>query len=401
MDIAICHPNVFPTTGGCATYIADLARRLVRDGHEVHLYAGDWDAQALPNGLRCHRLSLPRGPRFLRPWAFGAACIQALKRANHDVSIGFDKTLGTDIVYPQGGLHAASFEHNLRKHRTPFVRWAASIIKSLDLAHWSFARLEQQQYLGPNRPVVIAISDMVRRHFQMYYGIDPEELRLVHAAIDPARFRDHDRARRRHDWRRQCGIAPDETVALFVGVNYALKGLDPLLRALPRVPRQQPLRLLVVGHANHGRYRRLARRLGVEQRVCFAGPVRDVKQCYFAADFLVHPTFYDPCSLVALEALACGLPVITSRYNGATELFGPRDGYVVDDPHDHERLAWCITQLLDPIRRQSCAASANLAAARWTFERHYRQILPIFEEVASQQPSSRTGSHGWLVRAAS
>ena len=81
---------------------------------------------------------------------------------------------------------------------------------------------------------------------------------------------------------------------------------------------------------------------------------------YFAADFLVHPTFYDPCSHVVLEALACGLPVITTRYNGASELLHPpREGYVIDDPHDHERLAWCLTQLLDPARRSACAQAAR------------------------------------------
>src|SRR6202035_3827935 len=90
MNIALCHENVTPSRGGCETYIADLARKLLADRHEVHLYACRWDAPALPAGLHYHALPSVRGPRFLRPWRFGALCLDALRKARHDVSIGFD-----------------------------------------------------------------------------------------------------------------------------------------------------------------------------------------------------------------------------------------------------------------------------------------------------------------------
>ena len=69
-----------------------------------------------------------------------------------------------------------------------------------------------------------------------------------------------------------------------------------------------------------GAFARLAKDLGLSDRVRFVGYCPDVRDAYFASDFLVHPTFYDPCSNVVLEALACGLPVITTRDNGAAEL---------------------------------------------------------------------------------
>jgi UDP-glucose:(heptosyl)LPS alpha-1,3-glucosyltransferase len=100
----------------------------------------------------------------------------------------------------------------------------------------------------------------------------------------------------------------------------------------------------------------------------------------------VHPTFYDPCSLVVLEALACGLPVITSRYNGAAELFRePAEGYVVADPHDRVRLAWAIGQLLDPARRAAAGPAARQRAALWTFDEHYRQMLAVFAEAGARK----------------
>src|SRR5262245_65958836 len=85
MDVAFCYESVVPARGGCETYIADLARRLARDGHAVHLYACRWDADRLPAEMRFHRLSAPRRQRFLRPWRFAAACERALAGTRHDV----------------------------------------------------------------------------------------------------------------------------------------------------------------------------------------------------------------------------------------------------------------------------------------------------------------------------
>lgn len=383
MDLALCYEKLLPERGGAERYLADLARRLHADGHTVHLYAAAWDAAALPVTMRYHRLPEARGPRFLRPWGFGAACARALTGAGHDVSIGFNKTWGQDVLYPQGGLHAASAEHNLRKHVRPAVRGLARLVRALDLANRSYMLLERRQYLGPDRPLVIANSRMVQSHFEHYYGIPADRVRVVHSAIDPTRFAEEGRPRRRQESRQRWGIGPGETVAAFLAMNYTLKGLEPLLHAVRLLPAGRAFRLLVAGGPRGGRYERLARQLGVADRVVFAGFCPDSRDCYFAADFLVHPTFYDPCSLVALEAQACGLPVVTSRFNGAAELMDPpNDGYVVEDPHDHARLAWCVTQLLDPARRAACSQAARRQAARWTFQQHYRRLLDVLTEAA-------------------
>jgi UDP-glucose:(heptosyl)LPS alpha-1,3-glucosyltransferase len=383
MKIAFCYESVLPARGGCETYIADLARRLVADRHEVHLYACRWEEAALPAGIRYHPLPAPGGPRFLRPWRFGAACLHALAEGTHDISVGFDKTWGQDVLYPQGGLHSASAEHNLAKYRGRWTRALARVVKALDVAHWSFRRLERRQYLAEPRPLIVVNSHMVRGHFQHYYGVSSRDLHVVRSAIDPKRFREHDRPRRRLEWRERWVLAPHETVALFAAMNYRLKGLEPLLHAVARLyatpAAVPPFRLLVVGNPDSRAYERLAARLGIAERVRFAGPCRNMRNAYFAADFLVHPTFYDPCSLVVLEALACALPVVTTRANGASELLHPlQEGYVIDDPHDHQRLAWCLAQLCDPVRRAACAQAARRTAAQWTFEHHYRQLLQVF-----------------------
>jgi UDP-glucose:(heptosyl)LPS alpha-1,3-glucosyltransferase len=293
------------------------------------------------------------------------------------------------VLYPQGGLHAASRAHNQLKYRNPALRLAAAALKLLDPAALSFARLERRQYLGTRRPVLVVNSRMVRKHFERYYGIAPGTVRVVPSAIDPARFAADDRPRRRQEVRERWGVAADEPVGLFVAMNYRLKGLEQLIRAAAIVPRDNKFRLAIVGHPRFERYQRLSRSLGVNDRFRFLGFRADPKDAYFAADFLVHPTFYDPCSLVVLEAMACGLPVITTRYNGASELMTvPENGLVINDPHDAAELGGAITRVLASDYRRSAAAAARQAAGRWTFEHHYRALLDVLLDVRTAKQAA-------------
>lgn len=386
MDVGLCYEVVKPARGGCEHYISDLARRLARDGHAVHLFASEWDASALPSSTIYHKLPSPIGPRWLRPWKFASACLDALKANPVDVSLGFDKTYGQDILYPQGGLHSASRRNNLLKHVPGIDRVTARLVRLFDLTSTSFAKLERKQYLSSPRPIILAISRMVQGHYREFLGLPESAVRVLHAAIDPERFTADDRLARRDRERQSWGATQQDAVGLFVGMNYRLKGLDPLLRSLVHVPKERQFRLIVIGSKKYSRYESLARRLGVLDRVRFLGFRADPRDAYFAADFLVHPTFYDPCSLVVLEALACGLPVVTTRYNGASELLSPpADGVIVNDPHDAHELAGAISEMCDPARLPVRKAAAAEAGRRWTFEDHYRQLLNVFEEVVARK----------------
>ncbi len=382
MIVAFCHENVDPARGGCETYIADLAQRMLADGHEIHLLSCHWNAKRLPRGIVVHPIHGVRAPRWLRPWLFGRACLQELKRFHHDVSIGFDKTWGQDLFYPQGGCYAASQEANLNKYaagwRREFVRW----LKRVDPAIQSFRFIERWQYHRAR--VILVNSEMSRRHVTHFLGISAQRIQVLHAAISPDRFRSADREEIRQRMRHLWGVSRDTVVALFVAMNYRLKGLSTLLQALAQVRRDRDWKLVVVGSPHFGPFLRRATRDGLADRVHFHGYCADSRQAYFAADFLVHPTFYDPCSLVVLEALTCGIPVITTRCNGAAELMSPpKDGWVIAHPHDADALAAAMTDLLDPKRRLEASRHAQQSSARWTFEDHYRKMMTILESCRS------------------
>src|SRR5690606_28688046 len=133
--------------------------------------------------------------------------------------------------------------------------------------------------------------------------------------------------------RQQLGIAADAVVALFVGHDYARKGLPEALQAMARI-NDPALLLLVVGPPLTALQQRTIARMGLAGRVIAPGPQRDTYPFYRAADLFVLPTRHDPCSLVVLEALAMGLPVISTRYNGATEIMSQSHGFVLDTPDD-------------------------------------------------------------------
>src|SRR5262249_41070701 len=163
---------------------------------------------------------------------FGRRCLTAMSQGRHDVTIGFDKTWGQDVLYPQGGLHAASVEHNLRKYRNPVVRHLARAAKWFDIAHWSYSFLEQRQYFSNVPSLVVVNSEMVREHFMRHSHIPPGQLHVVRSSIDPQRFPEQDRPKCRSQCREQYGIQPHEVVGLFAAMNYRLKGLEPLLHSV-------------------------------------------------------------------------------------------------------------------------------------------------------------------------
>ena len=118
-------------------------------------------------------------------------------------------------------------------------------MRIFDPASSSFASLERRQYLTEPRPIILAISGMVQKHFRDYLGLTEESVRVLHASIDPERFAAEDRPERRDRERKAWGVSPDEVGGLFVGMNYRLKGLAPLLRSLAHVPAATRFKLVM------------------------------------------------------------------------------------------------------------------------------------------------------------
>lgn len=397
MKIALCYESMMPNRGGCETYLVDLARSLVADHHEVHLFTTRYDAQAFPETVMYHLLPQTTGLRFLRPWQFAKACYQSLQQHSFDVTVGFIKTWGQDVLMPQGGFHAASSEHNLQKITSPVLRGFMRLIQKINPKQWSFRALERRQ-LFDFASLLVVPSKMVQRHAWDYYHIGEARVKVVHNAIDTERFPTQDRLLIRSQMRDQHQLLPEDNVGLFVGHNYRLKGLVPLFHAIQLIPKDVPFRLLVCGSAAFHRFERMAHRMGIADRVRFLGFHPDVREAFFASDFLIHPSFYDPCALVTMEALACGLPVITTKLNGGSEILPlSLAALTIENPHHHEAMARNIAKLCQPAERALLSRAAREAAKSWTFADHYRALLAIFDEVARAKRPDHTVSRPGLV----
>ena len=185
-------------------------------------------------------------------------------------------------------------------------------------------------------------------------------------------------------------------MALIVAHNFRLKGVTTLLHAMRRLRTAgPPLRLVIVGGKRIDPWRRYVARLGLSEQVTFAGRVDDPLPYYAAADCYVHPTYYDPCSLVVLEAAACGLPLITSRYNGASEMFrNGEDLLLIDDPADEAAMAAAMRTLLDDAVRRRLGAAARATVLRHSFQRNVDQILEIYGEILDRRGGL---PHGYRV----
>jgi glycosyltransferase involved in cell wall biosynthesis len=232
-------------------------------------------------------------------------------------------------------------------------------------------RAEEALLARSDGPRLMVFSEGLRGRIERDF-VWRREILVERPGVDTARFRPDPVA---------ATAAPGEGPLrlLFVGHNFELKGLRPLLAALA-IHRKRGGRasLTVAGAGPIGRFRRAAARRGVSGAVTFDAAVsrEAMPGVYRRHDALIHPTFYDPFSLVVAEALASGLPVVTTRRNGASEIVDDgRQGYLLDDPRDESALAGALDRLSDGAARRAMANEAALVGRRLDAREHFARVM--------------------------
>lgn len=377
VKIALVILHADPRKGGAEGYTVNLAHALSGRGHDVTLVATSF-------GPACD--GVPQVPldgrgitRLGRYRAFLDSLDSHLNRARYDVVHSIAPVRRCDFYHPQAGLAAEALASGHLKHkgfRRPLDRLATRLNRKRQFV----ASVERELLTGPRAPTLLCVSDMVRRTGRAHYPSLPEEkLVTLFNAVDPGRFDPAAKPQARDETRAAFGIAPDKLVALIVAQDFHRKGLRAAIEAVARAPDER-LVLLVVGKPDPRAYQDMAKRLGVSSRVIFAGATNDTYGAYAAGDFFVLPTYHDPCSLVVLEALAMGLPSITTAQNGASELIEEgRHGYVLSDPGDVPGLAAAMTRLLDATERAAQRAACLALRPRLSYERHLDQIEGLYQ----------------------
>lgn len=378
MNVVLVLDRFDPQRGGLEGWTFHFARWLARQGCTVGAAAFEFSAQVRDSGIRCHQVP-PAGGRLAR-----AAEISGYIRDHIHADIVHDTGSGwhSDILHPQSGTHPGSLLCQLRNLPRP-----AALKLCVSRRWWQRYRelkaINSRQYTRAG--TIIAVSDLVRSHMKRFFPCGRARIEVIHNGVDTDSFRPgaDPAARRalREEW-----VAGDEPVFLQVAHNFELKGVDYALRALRRVMIATGLgRLVVVGGGAIDEYKHKAYRLGLRDRVHFTGTVADVAPYYHAADVCIHPALYDACSLTVLEAMACGLPVISSRFNGASELIeAGKQGFVFPEPRDVRQIAEHMLRLLDPAQRASFSTRARERAVRYNSETSYRRIIGVYEQVVNR-----------------
>lgn len=382
MRIALVCEHLASRLGGAAHWSNQIAHRLAGRGHDVVILtfaspggAGDDRDQ----DLDVRRLSW-HPSRRARAHAMAAAVDAARADVVHDTGVGWS----FDVFHPQTGARLANYRRDMAS-RTPRERLA----ERLRPRHWRWLRelraVERRQFARPGA-LFVAVSSMVASSMEELYGVPPGRIRHVPNGVDVASTpRSH--GAERTELRRSLGVADDETLFLFAAHNPRLKGVRPLLEATHELrSRQARVKLAVIGRAPDADLRHRVARLDLADSVLLRGFVDDATAYHAAADAVVQPSYHDACSLTVFEACAFGAPVITSRYNGASEhVTSGREGFVVDEPEDVPELARCMLALTDPRLRRRMATAAAMLARRHDLGRNVEALEAVLYEAEEER----------------
>jgi UDP-glucose:(heptosyl)LPS alpha-1,3-glucosyltransferase len=362
----------YSSTGGAEAYLKRVARGVIEAGHDAQLIAtNDWPAAEWPFG------SITR-LRGKSPIEFAGELEQMRGNIRCDVVFSLERVWSCDVYRAGDGVHRGWLERR-GKFELPLKRFA----RNLSSKHHELLRLEQSLFSDGNTRRVIAGSQMVKDEIVNLYRYPAEKIDIVRNGVPLEKFRFDLELREKS--REDLKLKPDHTALLFAGSGWERKGLLFAIEAAALFANQK-IRLLVAGRGNTRLYKTKRLRFWREEPVRFLGEVADMLPVYAAADIFILPTIYDPFSNACLEALACGLPVITTRSNGFSEIIGDRiHGSIVDHAGDLPALRDAIRLWSDPSRR-AAAKSANIQrAAQFDISKNIEQTLAILRSVTTRE----------------
>lgn len=314
----------FSATGGAELYVQRLLSALSAAGHETHLFAEKWQGQA--EGVQFHTIHVDAS-RAERPLRFAEMVNAALQQEKFDCVFSLERTLKQDVYRAGDGLHRVWLER-----RKQFASWWKRPLVGLGAFHRNMMALEAGTFDPGNTKHIIVNSEMVRHEIEQHFpAFPPERIHTIRNGVDVTRFKNASRA----EARKRFGLDEKDFVLVFVGSGWERKGLPWLLKFMAGRSGDPHLKLLVVTRDRI--------RGKVPPNVILTGPLKDVEAAYAAADLLTFLPIYEPCSNVVSEALASGIPVITTAFNGASELIESGvNGHVLDDPRDLDALGMCV-----------------------------------------------------------
>lgn len=384
MKIAIVRQRYTPF-GGAERFVERALGALVKEGAEVTLIARQWEGtqestQELAAGYRRLLLDPPHaklGGRVARDRSFAEAAQAAMRDGDFDITQSHERIPGCMIFRAGDGLHAAWLDHRGRTQHG-----LARTLTRLDPYHRYVLAQESAMLRHPNLKAVICNSTLVQDECRRCYDVPEDKLVLIENGVDLDAFHPGLADTHRAAMRQQLSIAPDAPVFLYVGGGFERKGVPQLIRAFATMRGRTAQLVIVGGDRKLEAMRRLADKFHVAERVHFTGRQPDVKPYLGMADAFVLPTLYDPMPNAALEALAAGLPTITTPTCGiASRIREGESGFVVD-ALDVAALAARMDALATTGTATAMRSTARAAVADLSLEAMGEELLALYRRFA-------------------
>ncbi len=356
---------------GSSRNVIEVSKYLSRKGHEIHIFANSCDDMGRRNIIFHKVPSLTS--KYLLSEAFTTFFETVmLKKYNFDVAVSQPARYLTPDICHVRFVSGSAFD---------LVDYKKNAIFEISEAVEKYNLKECRK--------IIAMSDSVKNDLVNRYKIDDDKISVVYDGVDANFFKPADK-NKKSGIRKSLGIGISNVVLLFIGNPFSRKGLEYVIRALPLV-KNRDVRLLVSGNDNPAIYKGLAKKLGADEKIIWnIGLTNEINKFFAAADIFVFPTLYEPFGLVITEAMASGLPVITSKIAGAAELIEDgKNGLLLDNPKNPEEIAEKINHLIDNSLFRKMGKAARAKAETLTWDRTANEMLKVFEEVRAMKEKGK------------
>ena len=362
MKIALIRRR-FRASGGAELYTQRLLSGLLSRGHETHLFAEHWDG--IEPGIKFHAVK-SGGARSIQAVRFAESVASALEECEMDCVLSLERTIQQDIYRAGDGVHDVWLDR-----RRTFAPWWKKPFVGRGAFHRNMLKIERRAFDAKNTRCVIVNSEMVRNEIVRKFDYPAESIHLIRNGVDTSRFS----GRNKLAARERFGVDKEEFLIAFVGSGWERKGLRFLFDALNTPALRGMVRLIVAGRGKVPR--------NASKNTIFTGPIREVEDVYAAADLFVTLPMYEPAANVVSEALAAGLPVITSVQNGASELLQDgRTGSIVPDPSDSNEVASRIRYWMD---MGGAAGRAPCDVGALDIRRNVEETVALIENVSAKK----------------
>jgi UDP-glucose:(heptosyl)LPS alpha-1,3-glucosyltransferase len=376
--------------GGAERSIFELAAALSALGLDVDVLAAKGKTNAKNIHILCQNTLGKRTCYF----TFAKVLKKHLSEIHYDIIHSILPFDFVDVYQPRVGCFAETVLRNAASYQSKFIKPYKRITAFANLRRTMLLRAERKICKDSNGPAIVALSKYVAEQFKRHYGTGDDRIVIIPNGIKINKRIDISQADKlRRQILAQLGLkeADEPVFFLFVANNFRLKGLACLIKAMQLVSRNNTERkayLIVAGSDKAHKYRQLAKKLNVHRKIIFLGPIRHIQNALSITDVAILPTFYDPSSRYILEAIAAGRPVITTKFNGATDLFvNDRHGKVIDRAENIPALAQAISCLTNTnnIQKASQAIIADNLKEQISISRVTKQLVPVYESILQKR----------------